>query len=302
MGLSASLHGVIPALTTPFDGNGAVSLEKLRQNIDAYNRIGLSGYLAFGSTGESVLLDRAEYEAVLAAVREAAASGKILIAGTGVDSTAETISRTEAAARLGFDYALVCPPSYFKPMMKAHVLVEHYRRVADASRIPILLYSVPQFTGIPIEPDVAARLGDHPNIAGMKDSSGDVNRMAAILASVPRTFTVVTGSASTVYSSMVVGAKGAILALADFLPELCVSLYEAISAGDASRSTELQRRMLPASTRIVTAMGIAGVKYAMDRRGYYGGPVRAPLLPLEEAQMGEIESVLEALASAAVSA
>src|ERR1700686_346500 len=196
MGPKPPLKGIIPALTTPFEVHGAVALGRMRENIGAYNRTGLSGYLAFGSTGESVLLDRAEFERVLAAVRETAAPGRILIAGTGVDSTAETISRTEVAAKLGYDYALVVPPFFYKPVIKSDLLVEHYRRVADASRIPVLLYSVPQFTGVAIEPDVAARLSEHPNIAGMKDSSGNVDRVGTILSLVPRSFELLTGAST----------------------------------------------------------------------------------------------------------
>jgi 4-hydroxy-tetrahydrodipicolinate synthase len=296
------LKGIIPALTTPFDAQGALALDRLRENVKAYNRTGLSGYLAVGSTGESVLLSRAEFEKVLATVREAAAPERILIAGTGVDSTAETISRAEAAASLGYHFALICTPYFFKPLMTTEVLLEHYRRVADASRIPILLYSVPQFTGVAIEVDLAARLAEHANIAGMKDSSGNVDRVGNILASVPETFQLVTGAASTVYSSMQLGAKGAILALADFLPETCAALYCAVVAGDDRKSLELQRRILQASNRIVGALGITGVKYAMDCRRYYGGPVRRPLLPLEEAQRKEIESLVAAIAPASVTA
>jgi 4-hydroxy-2-oxoglutarate aldolase len=296
------LHGIIPALTTPFDARGALALDRLRENVEAYNRARLTGYLAVGSTGESALLDRTEFERVLATVREAAGSERTLIAGTGVDSTAETISRTDAAAKLGYHFALVCTPSFFKPMMHAEVFAEHYRRVADASRIPILLYSVPQFTGITIGADLAARLAEHPNIAGMKDSSGDVGRVGEILASVPDSFQLMTGAATTVYPAMQLGAKGAILALADFLPEACVALYDAVVARDSRVSLDLQRRILQASTRIVGAAGIAGVKYAMDCRGYHGGPVRRPLQPLDEAQKKEVKSLIAALAPTGVSA
>jgi 4-hydroxy-2-oxoglutarate aldolase len=296
------LQGIIPALTTPFDIHGAMSLDRLRDNVAAYNQTGLSGYLAVGSTGESVFLNRAEFENVIAVVREAAAPGRILIAGTGVDSTAETISRTNVAVGLGYDFALVAPPHFFKPMMKPDVLVEHYQRIADASRIPVLLYSVPQFTGVAIEVEVAARLAEHPNIAGMKDSSGNVDRVGAILAAVPETFQLMTGAATTVYPSMLLGAKGAILALADFLPELCVALYDAVASGNARQSLELQRRILPASNKIVGAMGIAGVKYAMDCRGFYGGLVRLPLPSLGESQRKEVEALVAALAPAAATA
>jgi 4-hydroxy-2-oxoglutarate aldolase len=292
------LRGIIPALATPFDDSGGLAVDRMRENMKRYNDIGLSGYLATGSTGESVTLDRAEFEKVVAAVRETAAEGRILIAGTGVDSAAETISRTEFAAKLGYDYALVLPPYFYKPMLKSDVLVEHYRRVADASRIPILLYSVPQFTGVAIEADVAARLSEHANIAGMKDSSGNVDRMGTILASVPGSFQLVTGAATTVYPAMVLGAKGAILALATFLPEICIALYTAVAAGDSAKALELQRRVIPASQKIVGARGISGVKYGMDCRGYYGGPARLPLLPLDEAQKREVESLLATVAPA----
>jgi 4-hydroxy-2-oxoglutarate aldolase len=296
------LKGIIPALTTPFEAHGAVALGRMRENIEAYNRVGLSGYLAVGSTGESVLLDRAEFEKVLSIVRESAANGRTLIAGTGVETTAETIARTEFAAKLGYHYALVAPPCYFKPAMTSQVLVEHYRRVADVSRIPVLLYSVPQYTGVAIEVDVAARLAEHPNVAGMKDSSGNVDRVGAILASVPDSFELMTGASTTVYASMTVGAKGAILALADFLPELCVALYEAIVSGDSLKALELQRRLIPPTQRIVAAMGIAGVKYAMDLRKYFGGPVRGPLLALSEAHKKEVETLIAALVPSAASA
>lgn len=296
------LKGIIPALTTAFEAHGAVALGRMRENVAAYNRTGVSGYLAVGSTGESVLLDRAEFEKVLSVVREASSAGHILIAGTGVETTAETISRTEFAAKLGYHYALVAPPCYYKPAMTSQVLIEHYRRVADASHIPVLLYSVPQYTGVAIEVDVAAHLSEHPNVAGMKDSSSNVDRIGAILASVPDRFELMTGASTTILPSLAVGATGAILALADFLPELCVALYDAIVAGDALKALELQRRLILPTQRMVAAMGIAGVKYAMDLRGYYGGPVRAPLLGLNEGHKKEVETLMAALAPSAATA
>jgi 4-hydroxy-2-oxoglutarate aldolase len=300
--MSIRLNGIIPALTTPFDDRGALALERLRENVARYNQTGLLGYLAVGSTGESVLLERMEFEKVLAVVSETSAPGRVRIAGTGVDSTAETISRTAVAAKFGFDYALVNTPCFLKPMMKPEILIEHYRQVADASQIPILLYSVPQFTGVALEADVVARLAEHPNIAGMKESSGNVDRVGAILASVPSSFQLLTGSATTIYPAMVLGAKGAILALADFLPELCVALHAAAAAHDSVKSLELQRRIMPASRGIVEAKGIAGVKYAMDRRGYYGGPTRRPLASLDESAKREVESLLAAVAPVTVTA
>jgi 4-hydroxy-2-oxoglutarate aldolase len=293
------LGGIFPALATPFDAEGALAPDGLRENIERYNRTGLSGYLVVGSTGESVLLSRREIEQAFAAVREAAAPGRVLIAGTGAESTAETISRTQAAAKLGFHFALVMTPQFFKPQLKPDTLVAHYRRVADASPIPVLLYSVPQFTGVALEAEVVGRLAEHPNVAGMKDSSGNVERLGAILASVPPGFQLLTGAANSLYPAMALGVRGGILALADFLPELCLELYQAAAANDVPKARELQQRILPASKKIVSGMGIAGVKYAMERRGYYGGPVRLPLLPLGDAQKQEVESLVAAVSPAA---
>src|SRR5215467_5826359 len=145
------LSGVFPALVTPFAGDGSVSIADLQHNVQQYNRTGLAGYVAMGSTGESVLLSRGEAEAVLVAVKDNAARDKKLIAGTGAESTAETIERTKRAAELGYDAALVKTPYYYKPAYRPEVYLAHYRRVADASPIPVLLYSVPQFTGVSLE-------------------------------------------------------------------------------------------------------------------------------------------------------
>ena len=293
------LNGIFPALTTPFDTDGAVSSSSLKENIARYNRLPLAGYVAVGSTGESVLLSRAEVEQVFTAVRESAAPGKILIAGVGSESTPETISRAKAAANIGFDVALVKTPSFFKSSLTPDALVEHYRRVADASKLPVLLYAIPQFTGVALEPDLVARLAEHPNIIGLKESSGNVQRVGEIVAAVPPAFQVLVGSADTLYASLTLGAVGGILALADCLPELCLELHSAFAAAKMANASELNRRILPASKKLVRQLGIAGVKAAMDVRGYYGGPVRGPLLPLSAAQKREAESVVNSLVATA---
>jgi 4-hydroxy-2-oxoglutarate aldolase len=289
------LNGIFTAITTPFDAEGALATDRLRENIARYNRLPLTGYVAVGSTGESVLLTRAEVEQVFAAVREAAAPGRVLIAGVGSESTAETISRAKAAADRGFHYALVKTPSFFKSALTPDALAEHFRRVADASKLPVVLYSIPQNTGVSLEADLVARLAEHPNIVGLKESSGNVQRVNEIIAAVPEKFQVVVGSADTLYASLLQGAVGGILALADCLPELCIELYQAVAANQTAQAQELNRRILPASKKLVRQLGIAGVKCAMDYRGYYGGPVRSPLLPLNAAQKREVEAVVHPL-------
>ena len=296
------LHGIFPPVTTPFHQDGSLALDRLRENISRYNKTGVAGYVVIGSTGESVLLNRAEIEQVLAAAREAASADKILIAGTGVDSTAETIARTNRAAELGYHVALVKTPYYYKGQMTAEVHAEHYARVADAARIPLLIYSVPQFTGVAVEAPLVAQLAKHPNIIGIKESSGVMQRVGEIIHRAPASFQTLVGSATTFYPSMALGAVGGILAAADFLPELCVELYDACVAGDNARARALQERLIDPTLTLVAKLGVPGVKYAMDRAGYFGGLARRPLLPLNEAQKKEAERVLEAVIGAGKSA
>jgi 4-hydroxy-2-oxoglutarate aldolase len=290
-----NLSGVFPALTTPFSADGSVSIEDVKQNISKYNATGLAGYVAIGSTGESVLLSRKEVDTILVAVKEAAAPGMLLIAGTGAESTAETIERTKRAAELGYQFALVKTPYYYKPLYNPEVFIAHFRRVADASPIPVILYSVPQFTGIALEAPEVGVLAQHPNIVGIKESSGNVQRAAEMFAAVPPSFQVLVGSASMMFPSMVLGAVGAILALASPLPELCVALFNAVRTGDLEKARALQSTILPASKVIVSQRGIPGVKYAMDQAGYRGGLPRLPLLPLPEEQRKAIKDLMAKL-------
>jgi 4-hydroxy-2-oxoglutarate aldolase len=294
--------GVFPALTTPFADDGSVSLADLKHNIQRYNATDLAGYVVNGSTGESVLLKPAEVDGILVTVKEAAAKGKKLIAGTGAESTAETIERTKRAAEIGYDAALVKTPYYYKPSYKPEVHVAHYRRVADESPIPVLLYSVPQFTGIALESPEVILLAQHSNIIGIKESSGNVQRVAEIIAGTPPAFQVLVGAAPTVYPSQVLGARGAILALASALPEKCVALFELVRKGHHEKARELQSVLALASKRILSEMGIAGLKHVMDQRGYRGGLPRLPLLPLHQEQKKRLNEFLATLEPAAVRA
>ena len=293
--------GVFAALTTPYAHDGSVSLPDLKHNVQQYNQTDLAGYVAVGSTGESVLLSRAEMDGILITVKEAA-KGKKILAGTGAESTAETIERTKRAAELGFDAALVKTPYYYKTAYKPDVLLAHYRRVADESPIPVMLYSIPQFTGIALTAAEVAALAEHPNIIGIKDSSGNVQGVAEIIAATPTKFQVLVGSAASVYPSLAIGARGAILALACALPEKCVALFELFRQGQHEKARELQAILVRASKLIVSELSIAGVKYAMDQRGYRGGIPRPPLLPLHPEQKKRLTDLLSALEPAAVRA
>jgi 4-hydroxy-2-oxoglutarate aldolase len=271
----------------------------LRSNVVKYNRTGIGGYVVVGSTGESVLLRLEEIEQVWATAREAAAPEMTLIAGTGVDSTEETIRRTNRAAELGYHVALVKTPYYYKPQMTPDALAEHYLRLANAARIPILIYSVPQFTGMAVEAPLVARLAQHPNIIGIKESSGVIQRVGEIIHQTPEGFQTLVGSASTFFPALAMGAVGGILAVACFAPELCVELYHAATAGDVPRARALQQRLLQPTATIVSRLGIPGVKYAMDQIGYYGGPARRPFLPLSDGAEKEIDAALASVAARA---
>ncbi len=289
------LQGIFAPLTTPFEADGSVSVAHLRDNIKRYNQTGLAGYAINGSTSESVLLRWDEVYRVWETAREAAAPSKILIAGTGAESTAETIEHTNRAASLGYAAGLVRTPSFYKPAMTEDALAEHYLRVADAAHIPILVYSVPIFTQVTVEAPLIARVSKHANIIGMKDSSGNVQGVANIIAAAPKEFQTLVGSASTLYESLEKGAVGAILALACAFPELCVEIYEASRAGDSAKAHSLAQQLIAPAKMFGPQYGIAGLKYALDRMGYYGGPARPPLLPVGESARHEIDALLSNL-------
>lgn len=294
-----NVSGIFPALTTPFEADGRVSLAGMKHNIELYNRTGLAGYVVLGSTGESVLLSREEGDQLLAAVKEAAAPGKLLIAGTGAESTAEAIARTKRAAALGYQVALVKTPYYYKPAYRAEHFITHYCAVADASPIPVLLYSVPVFTNITLESSEIIALAQHPNIIGIKDSSGSIQRIGEVVAGAPPDFQVLTGGAAVVYPALAVGGRGAILALADLLPEKCVELFQLFQQGRHEQARQIQRQLVTASKLVVSENGIAGLKFAMDLRGYRGGVPRPPLLPLKDEKKTAIAALLAELHPAA---
>jgi len=289
------IRGIFPALTTAFQSDESVHVSALKENVQRYNKTGVAGYVVLGSTGESVMLSRDEADSIFVAVRDATAPEKLLIAGTGAESTAETIVRTKRAAQLGYPVALVKTPYYYKPVYGAETYIQHYRAVADSSPIPILLYSVPQFTGITLETPEILKLAEHPNIIGIKDSSGHIQRVGEMVAGARSDFGVLTGGSAVVYPALVLGAQGAILALASALPEKCAELFDLAQNGKHEKARELQLLLTAASRSIVSDAGIPGVKYAMDLRGYHGGICRRPLLPVPEEKKKPILAVLSQL-------
>ena len=292
------LHGIFPALITCFDHEGKLYKAKVFHNIEKLNQIALSGYVVCGSTGETPLLSVAERLQLMQWVRESAAPGKILIAGVGAESVQETIELSNRAAEIGFDAALVLTPFYYRNQMhRPDTQALFFRAVADRSKLPIVLYNIPQVTGYALPVDTIADLSHHPNIVGMKDSSGDLAKQAEAIRAVKPGFQILTGASGSIAEALHNGAAGAILALANPLPYACVTIWEAHRTREHEAARDWQQRIVPASRLIASKYGIPGLKYAMDLNGYYGGPPRLPLIPVCAQAKTEIEEAFNGLRS-----
>jgi 4-hydroxy-2-oxoglutarate aldolase len=270
------LSGVMPPITTPFQ-DGKLALDKLKNNFQKWDKTGLSGYLVLGSNGEAVYLNEKEKMKVVEISRESIPSSKIMLVGTGMESTQETIQFTNQVAKMGADYALVVTPSYFKGSMKPQILYDHFIAVAESSRIGILIYNVPQFTGINLDPEVVAKLSEHPNIIGIKDSSGNIGQLSEIIHLSQKGFAVFVGSAPVFFPALCIGAVGGILAVANVVPQECVQIQNLFNKGKMGEARALQSRLTPLAKAVTTKYGIGGLKMAMDLAGYFGGNPRLPL-------------------------
>jgi len=290
------LRGILLPFPTPFGPDGDFDPRLLSANIERWNRTGISGFVALGSTGERVHLDERERERVVETARAATAEGLAFVVGVGEQSTRATVAEAARAARAGADALLVITPHFYRGAMNGEALRAHFEAVADASPVPLVLYNIPQNTGVALAPETVARLGEHPNVVGLKDSSGDVASLMETLRLVgtPRAdFAVTTGHAGVLHPALAAGADGAILAAACVVPRLCVAVFEAARAGDHERARALQRRLAPVARAVTVGYGIGGLKAALDLLGYHGGPVRAPLRPPDEGARREIEKLLK---------
>jgi len=353
------LSGIFPPITTPLYPDGHIYFKKLEQNVEHYSKTPVAGIVALGSTGEAILLSDEERKQVLKTTAATSAPNKVLIAGTGVESADETLRLSEYAATLGYDVAMVRTPHYYKAQMKPANILAFYRYVADKSPLPVIIYNFPQATGYDIPAELVVELASHPNLIGIKESSGDVEKVKKMAAgttrikrsaSVTDTFEAVTprmlkaasaeapkdggelvtigatsggptkpsssavsvvaglktrqkevgfqilvGAAHKLEPSLQAGAVGAILAFADPCPTACYEIYAAWKEGDHELARLKQDRIAEAAQRVVGALGIPGVKYAMDFNGYFGGFPRLPLLPLTAPEKTEIEQLLAAI-------
>lgn len=289
----ANFEGVSVPVLTPFRGD-EVAHDRLAANLARLNEYPLAGYVMLGSTGEFPLLSESEKERIIATAREHTPRSRLLIAGTGGEATAPAIRLTRRAAELGTDAAIVITPSYYKGQMKPPALIRHYRAIADASPVPLLLYNFPANTGINLEPDTVARLAEHPNIRGIKDSSGNVPQAAEIMRQTPKSFQVLVGSPVAFLPALVIGAAGGILAVANVAPRECCEIWSLAQAGQWAEAREVASRISPLATGIGARYGIGGLKAALDLLGYYGGPTRGPLPVPDGDAVEEIKEILAA--------
>ena len=287
-----SLSGIYPPIPTPFDGEDTIAHDRLAENIARWCATPVSGLVVLGTNGEFTHLNDQEKLEVLRTARQAIPKDKLFIAGTGCESTRSTLQLTEQAAAMGADAVVVITPSYFKARMDAAAMRRHFWQVAERSPLPVTIYNMPANTGVDITAEVVIELSQHPNIIGIKDSSGNLVKLGEIIRAAPAHFQVLAGSASFLYASMMLGAVGAVAALANIAPQQCCQLYNLAKEGRHEEARRLQLKLIPSNAAVTSRWGVPGLKQALDWLGYYGGPPRSPLGPLDAAQQTALRAVL----------
>lgn len=287
-----SLEGVFPPIPTPFGVEGNVAYQALVGNIERWNQYALAGYVVLGSNGEMVYLSDEEKVRVWETARQAIPSNKVMVTGTGCESTRQTIALSRQAADAGADAVLVLTPHYYDGQMTAKALIHHFRAVADASPVPVVLYNMPRVTNVDMDAATVTEIARHPNIVGIKDSGGNVGKLAQIVGSVGPGFQVLAGSASFFLPALAVGAVGGVMALANLAPQQLIDLYELSKSGKWNEAASMQRRLVSSNVAVTARFGVSGLKAALDMVGYYGGPVRSPLQPLEDREIQTLKGIL----------
>lgn len=287
--------GVFTPIATPFLADDTLDEAGLRSNVRRWMATQLTGLVVLGSNGEAPQLDDAEADRVVDIVRSEMPRNRPMIVGTGRESTKATIAATRRAAAAGADAVLVRTPAFFKGQMTTDVFVRHYAEVADASPVPVLLYNVTMYTGVNLAPDAVSKLAEHANIVGMKESGSDLVQIAEYIARTPDDFTVLAGSAATLFPALCVGCDGAVLALAMLASDACVSLVALVRGGRLDDARDLQRRLVPLARAIGGGHGVPALKAALALMGFAAGPPRPPLRPVAPAIVETLRGQLDAL-------
>ena len=287
-----ALNGILPPIATPFDKKGNIAHEELTRNVARLSQSGIRGVLVLGSNGEYPYLSEGEKRDAIKTVVTATPDDMVVVVGSGCESTRETIRLTKDCANLGAHAALVVTPCYYGGKMTPMALQDHFEQVASQSPIPVLLYNVPKFTSINIDLATILKLSHHPNIVGIKDSSGNVAQLGEILVRTDNDFQVLVGTAGVLHAALTLGCPGGILALANVAPRECVQIQKLLADGQVEQARDLQLKMLPVNRAVTATYGIAGLKAALDMVGYFGGEPRSPLMPLDETAREELKQIL----------
>jgi 4-hydroxy-2-oxoglutarate aldolase len=287
-----SLRGIFPPIPTPFKQDESLDRENLQANLARWNKQPLAGYVVAGSNGEAVSLSFEERFELVAAAREAIPDDRLLIAGAGAESTRQTIALAEGMRHEGVDAVIIVTPSYYGPRLDENALVNHYLKVAEASQLPVILYNVPVYTNLDLPASVVQELAKHENVIGIKESGGSVAKIDKMVNRTPDDFQVLSGSASFLLAALVVGAVGVVPALGCLAAEQISALILAYESGDMESAREIQASLVAPNEAVTSRFGIAGLKAALDRVGFYGGPVRTPLQAIDEYEHAILENTL----------
>src|SRR5713101_404176 len=289
---AAWLSGIFPPIPTAFASDGRLQpppagfLPWLRDG-------GLDGVVALGSNGEAAQLTEDERLKWIAFVRDALPPPLRLIAGTGAESTIATIERTRAAAAEGAEAALVIAPSYFRRQLTVEALRAHFHAVAEASPIPILIYNVPVHMGYDLGAEWIVRLAGHANIAGIKDSSGDMKRLPGLRAQLGPDFVLLAGAGERLLDALEAGADGAIAALANLAPHTSAGIRKAWLERHWDQARQLQRTIAPLGEALSAGYGVPGLKAALRLMGYDHGDPRMPLPAFATSELPALRRLLE---------
>lgn len=287
------IKGVIPPMITPFDEKGEVDYDKHVKNMEKWNEYDLAGYLVLGSNSETPYLNEEEKLKLVELTVKHKKEDRIVLAGTGLESTKATIDLTNKVADLGADAALILTPFYYSGKMNDEALINYFTEVADNVKIPVLIYNVTKFTHINISPYAVGVLSKHPNIIGMKDSSGSITQLVEYKSVIDESkFNLLVGTASAWYPALTIGIDGAIMALANCCPKECIEVQEYYEKGDWEKSREIYERIYPVNKAVTATYGVAGLKYACNLLGFEGGYVRKPLLELKEEEKTKLREIL----------
>ncbi|MDD2481814.1 MAG: 4-hydroxy-tetrahydrodipicolinate synthase [Lutispora sp.] len=285
-------RGIYTPIVTPFKDNEDIDYDKMKHNLERWGKTDLDGIVVLGSNGEFVYLSQEEKLELVKFVIDNFNKDKKIIVGTACESTRETISLSNKMADLGADAVLVLPPNYFKGSMNEEILYRHFTDVADECRAPVMLYNMPGNTGINMSAGLVARLSKHPNIVGIKDTSGNIVQIAQIVRDTDEDFAVFAGNAGYLLPALAVGARGATLALANILPEDCCKLVSLFREGKMDEAKELQLKLMEPNFTVTGKLGVPGLKVALDMLGYEGGEPRRPLRSLSEDNIKVVEKML----------